>query len=355
TKRPHYLDELSSFDINDIENKYSNEELSWKLISSPTIASKKWVYEQYDSQVLTNTVSINGDAAIIRLKEIPGKAIALSTDCNERYVYLDAYQGGLAAVCEGARNVVCVGAEPIAITNCLNFGNPYDPEVYWQFKEAVRGIRDACIALNTPVTGGNVSFHNESQNNAIFPTPVIGMLGIIDNLDDRMSLEFKQNGDIIYLIGNNREELGGSEVIKIITGKILGTAPIINIEDEIALQKLTLDLIHNHIINATHDVAEGGIAIALAEMAIASKKYGCNVNLDKLSLGNLFGESQSRIIVTLPSQKITEFEKTCNKYNIPFFKLGNVIEDNFVINNLIKTTITNITEKWDNALENQLR
>ncbi|MBP7215297.1 MAG: phosphoribosylformylglycinamidine synthase subunit PurL [Candidatus Kapabacteria bacterium] len=354
TKRPHYLDELNNYDFNKLENKYSNEELFWKLISSPTISSKKWVYEQYDSQVLTNTVSISGDAAIIRLKEIPGKAIALSTDCNERYVYLDAYQGGLAAVCEGARNVACVGAEPIAITNCLNFGNPYDPEVYWQFTEAVRGIRDACIALNTPVTGGNVSFHNESQNNAIFPTPVIGMLGIIDNLDDKISLEFKQNSDIIYLLGNNREELGGSEVIKIITDKILGKAPMINLAEEIELQKLILDLIHNHIINAAHDVAEGGIAIALAEMSIASREYGCNVDIGKLSLGNLFGESQSRIIITLPTDKIKDFENTCKRYNVPFFKLGKVIEDKFIINNVINTDRRSLQEKWDNALESQL-
>ena len=352
--KPHYLDQLNNYNFNNLENKYSNEELFWKLLSSPTIASKKWVYEQYDSQVLTNTVSHTDDAAIIRLKEIPGKAIALSTDCNERYVYLDAYQGGMSAVCESARNVVCVGAEPIAITNCLNFGDPYDPEVYWQFKEAVRGIRDACIALNTPVTGGNVSFHNESQNNAIFPTPVIGMLGIIDNLIDRMSLEFKQNGDAIYLLGNNREELGGSEAIKIIAGEILGKAPIINIEVEIALQKLTLDLIHNHIINAAHDIAEGGIAIALAEMAIASKKLGCNVDLGNSTLGTLFGESQSRIIITLQEDKIQEFEEMCRKYNVQYFKLGNVVEDKFIINNVVDTDIPRIINIWDNALESQI-
>lgn len=352
--KPHYLDKLINYDFNNLDNKYSNEELFWKLLSSPTIASKKWVYEQYDSQVLTNTVSHSDDAAVIRLKEIPGKAIALTTDCNERYVYLDPYQGGMAAVCESARNVVCVGAEPIAITNCLNFGNPYDPEVYWQFKEAVRGIREACIALNTPVTGGNVSFHNESQNNAIFPTPVIGMLGIIDNLDNRMSLEFKQNGDAIYLLGNNREELGGSEAVKIITGEILGKAPIINIEDEISLQKLTLDLINNHIINAAHDIAEGGIAIALAEMAIVSQKYGCNVDLGNSTLGKLFGESQSRIIITVHTDKIQEFENMCSNHNVQYFNLGNVIEDKFIINKVIETDIFHITNIWNNALENLL-
>ncbi|MEN6296034.1 MAG: phosphoribosylformylglycinamidine synthase subunit PurL [Chloroherpetonaceae bacterium] len=355
SKKPSYLDQLNAYDFNNLEIKFTNEELFWKLLNSPTIASKKWVFEQYDSQVLTNTVSTKGDAAIIRLKELPGKAIALSTDCNGRYVYLDPYTGGMEAVCESARNVVCVGAEPIAITNCLNFGNPYDPEVYWQFKEAVRGIRDACIALNTPVTGGNVSFHNESQENAIFPTPVIGMLGIIDNLDDRMSSEFKNRGDVIYLLGNNREELGGSEIVKILTGNILGTAPILNLQEEIVLQKLTLDLIKNKIINAAHDVAEGGIAIALAEMSIDSIKYGCSVDLgNDPSLAMLFGESQSRIIVTVSAENISEFEKLCKEYNVQNFKLGSVTENNFIINKVVNTSISKLTADWENALENRI-
>jgi phosphoribosylformylglycinamidine synthase len=355
SKKPSYLDQLNAYDFNNLEIKFTNEELFWKLLNSPTIASKKWVFEQYDSQVLTNTVSTKGDAAIIRLKELPGKAIALSTDCNGRYVYLDPYTGGMEAVCESARNVVCVGAEPIAITNCLNFGNPYDPEVYWQFKEAVRGIRDACIALNTPVTGGNVSFHNESQENAIFPTPVIGMLGIIDNLDDRMSSEFKNSGDAIYLLGNNREELGGSEIVKILTGNILGKAPILNLQEEIVLQKLTLDLIKNKIINAAHDVAEGGIAIALAEMSIDSIKYGCSIDLgNDPSLGMLFGESQSRIIVTVSAENISEFEKLCKEYNVQNFKLGSVIENNFIINKVVNTSISKLTADWENALENRI-
>ncbi|MCE5304769.1 phosphoribosylformylglycinamidine synthase subunit PurL [bacterium] len=355
SKKPSYLDQLNAYDFNNLEIKFTNEELFWKLLNSPTIASKKWVFEQYDSQVLTNTVSTKGDAAIIRLKELPGKAIALSTDCNGRYVYLDSYTGGMEAVCESARNVVCVGAEPIAITNCLNFGNPYDPEVYWQFKEAVRGIRDACIALNTPVTGGNVSFHNESQENAIFPTPVIGMLGIIDNLDDRMSSEFKNRGDVIYLLGNNREELGGSEIVKILTGNILGTAPILNLQEEIVLQKLTLDLIKNKIINAAHDVAEGGIAIALAEMSIDSIQYGCSIDLgNDPSLGMLFGESQSRIIVTVSAKNISEFDKLCKGYNVQNFKLGSVVENNFIINKVVNTSISKLTADWENALENRI-
>jgi len=215
-KRPEYLNITKTDKLNLEEIKDTPLEVFKKLLASPTIASKKWIFEQYDSQVQTNTISIKGDAAVLRLRQVPGKGIALTTDCNSRYVYLDPYEGGKSAVCEAARNVVCVGAKPVAITNCLNFGNPYDPEVYFQFREAVRGMKDACLALQTPVTGGNVSFHNESQNFAVFPTPVIGMLGIIDDLNKRMTPEFKQNGDLIYLLGNNRSEVGGSELALIV-------------------------------------------------------------------------------------------------------------------------------------------
>ncbi|MGA2298816.1 MAG: phosphoribosylformylglycinamidine synthase subunit PurL, partial [FCB group bacterium] len=174
--KPAYLHDIQTLDINNL--KFSFEDVFYKLLSSPNIASKRWVYEQYDSQVRTNTMSIIGDAAVLRIKEIPGKGIAVCTDCNSKYTYLNPYQGALIAVAEAARNVVCVGAEPVAITNCLNFGNPYDPEVYWTFKEVIKGMGDACRKFNTPVTGGNVSFHNESRNRAIYPTPVIGMLGL---------------------------------------------------------------------------------------------------------------------------------------------------------------------------------
>jgi phosphoribosylformylglycinamidine synthase len=213
---PKYLAETRKFNTSKYINQVATNEHFWQLLTSPTIASKRWIYEQYDSQVRTNTMSIQGDAAVLRLKEIAGKGIAVCTDSNSRYTYLNPYRGGMAAVCEAARNVACVGAKPVAITNCLNFGNPYVPEVYWQFREAIRGMGDACRFLETPVTGGNVSFHNESKQNAIFPTPTIGMLGIIDDISKVMSYDFKAEGDEIFLLGNNRNELGGSEYLKII-------------------------------------------------------------------------------------------------------------------------------------------
>lgn len=357
-KKPKYLDDLKNKSkiIEELNNSNLNKyELFEKLLTSPTIASKRWIYQQYDSQVLTNTVSIIGDAAVLRLKELPGKGIALTTDCNSRYVYLDPYKGGMAAVFEAARNVACVGALPIAITNCLNFGNPYDPEIYYQFKETVRGMKDACLALDTPVTGGNVSFHNESQNFAIFPTPTIGMLGVIEDLNKIMSVQYKQDGDLIYLLGNSREELGGSELVKILTNEIIGEAPEMNIDEEVKLQKTILELIHSQIINAAHDVSEGGIAIALAEMGIYSKNLGASIDLGQNpSLGKLFGESQSRIIVTLNPSNKQIFEEKCKESAVEFYPLGVVQNNFFEIKNLFKIELSKIKELYETAIEKEL-
>lgn len=352
--RPKYLDETEKFDTNPFENEVPSEQDFWNLLASPTIASKRWVYEQYDSQVRTNTVSSRGDAAVIRLKELPGKAIALSTDCNSRYTYLNPYAGAMAAVCEAARNVVCVGAKPVAITNCLNFGNPYDPEVYYQFREAIRGMGDACRRLDTPVTGGNVSFHNESQNHAIFPTPTIGMLGIIDDLNKVVSMEFKTEGDLIYLIGNNRSELGGSEYLKNKIGKITGKAPIINLDEELALQNAILEMIENQLLSSAHDTSEGGLAICLAEKSIASTNLGCKVHLE-LSAGHLFGESQSRVVVSVNPENAPALEQICKKLNVSYFRLGDVTRETFEIDGFLRTTHHQISKMYNTALENLLR
>lgn len=359
TKFPKYLEELKikNKKIDEINNEnYDKLKLFEQLLTSPTIASKRWVYQQYDSQVLTNTISIIGDAAVLRLKELPGKAIALTTDCNSRYVYLDAYKGAMAAVFEAARNVACVGALPIAITNCLNFGNPYDPEIYYQFKEAIRGMKDACLALDTPVTGGNVSFHNESQNFAIFPTPTIGMLGVIEDLNNIMSVQFKQAADLIYLIGNDREELGGSELIKILTNEIIGEAPEMNIEEEVKLQKAILELIKAKVINAAHDVSEGGIAIALAEMGIYSNNLGAKIDFGvNPSLGKLFGESQSRIVVTVDPSQQSKFEQYCKELEINSYFLGEVQNNTFEIKNLFKVEVSKLKELYETAIEKELK
>jgi len=347
SKKPTYMTETENFDLDSLD-KVDSEEAFWKILTSPSVASKKWIYEQYDSQVRTNTVSIKGDAALIRIKELPGTGIAVSTDCNSRYVYLNPYKGAMSAVAEAARNVVCVGATPVAVTNCLNFGNPYDPEIYYQFKEVIKGMGDACRAFDTPVTGGNVSFHNESKTKAIFPTPTIGMLGVIDDLEKKMSYDFKNAGDYIYLLGNNRNELGGSQFLKTIHNKITGIAPALILEDELKLQKTTLELIKKGLINSAHDTAEGGIAIALAESAIGSGSLGCNIEIDDDN-AKLFGESQSRIIVTVSESKKLDFEKLCSNNKLESYLLGKVIENNFIIGS-ISTNVENLITEYENAI-----
>lgn len=346
-KEPEYLKETRSFDFNDLPDVDVKQAFE-KIITSPTIASKKWVYEQYDSQVRTNTVSIKGDAAVMRLKELPGKGIAVSTDCNSRYVYLNPYHGGMAAVVESARNVACTGATPVAITNCLNFGNPYDPEVYFQFREAIRGMGDACKALDTPVTGGNVSFHNESKQNAVFPTPTIGMLGVIDDLDKRMSSEFKNEGDLVFVIGDDNKELGGSEYVKQITGKIVGDSPQIDLNKEKNLIKLILKLIKDDIIHSAHDTSEGGLAICLAEKSISSG-LGCEVEIEN-DPASLFGESQGRIVVSISPEKESILKSLCSSNDISFKKLGTVKGDYFNIKDVMRYSIDEIRSMYENAI-----
>lgn len=303
-----------------------------RLLAAPTIASKRWVYEQYDSQVGDNTVMRReGDAAVLRLKELPGKAIAVTTDCNSRYVYLNPYRGGATAVAEAARNCVCVGAEPVAITNCLNFGNPYDPEVYWQFAEAIRGMGDMCRALNTPVTGGNVSFHNESQSHAIFPTPTIGMLGVIDDVHATVGAAFPEAGLQVVLLGWQREELGGSEYLHTIRGRITGDAPTMNIDEEVRLQRATLTAIRSGLIASAHDCAEGGLLVALAEMTFG-RGMGCSVELpwDAMA-GHLFGEAQSRIVVAVSGQHLPDLQTLCAQHDVPVTVLGSTGGDRLAV------------------------
>lgn len=349
-KEPEYIKSTRTFDTSNLKSNYSIQEEFFKVLTSPTVASKRWIYEQYDSQVRTNTVSIKGDAAVLRIKEAPGKGIAVTTDCNSKYVYLNPYHGAMSAVCEAARNVVCVGAEPIGITNCLNFGNPYNPEVFWQFKEAIRGMGDACRALNTPVTGGNVSFHNESKSFAVYPTPTIGMLGVIDDLNYTMSMEFKSAGDKIYMLGNTRNELGGSEYLKVIFNEIQGESPIIDINEELTLQKTVLQLIRSKQINSAHDTSEGGLAICLAEKSIASKGLGCSVDLKgDLSNNSIFGESQSRVLVTVSANKVEEFEATCNSNSQLFHLLGEVTESIFSVEG-VHTNHEELKEAYEGAI-----
>jgi phosphoribosylformylglycinamidine synthase subunit PurL len=321
------------------------------LLAAPTIASKRWIYEQYDSQVGDNTVMrTDGDAAVLRIKELPGKGIAVTTDCNSRYAYLNPYRGGLIAVAEAARNCVCVGAEPVAITNCLNFGNPYDPEVYWQFAEAIRGMGDMCTALQTPVTGGNVSFHNESQQHAIFPTPTIGMLGIIDDLTKTVGNAITKDGEIVAMMGWQREELGGSEYLHTVKKRITGDAPMIDIDQEVRLQRATLQAIRTGLLTAAHDCSEGGLGIACAEMTFRNG-IGMNIELPwDHYVGHLFGEAQSRIVVTLPESSLQDLHDLCAEADVPLTVLGRTGGDRFIVKDLADEAVADLRTVYEDAI-----
>jgi len=355
SKEPEYLQKTRNFDFSKLENNISIQDAFFKILTTPTVASKRWIFEQYDSQVRTNTVSIKGDAAVLRLKELPGKGIAVKTDCNPRYVYLNPYEGAKTAVAEAARNVVCTGAKPVAITNCLNFGNPYDPEVYWQFKEAVRGMGDACRKFNTPVTGGNVSFHNESRDRAVYPTPTIGMLGLIDDLSKTIGAGFRNEGDIIVLLGNEREELGGSEYLKQIHGLVTGEAPILDLDEEKALHDAVLEAIDSRLLESAHDISEGGIAVTLAEKAIISGELGADLKLASDSIGTYFGESQSRIVVSLKESNYSALKYICDKHNVATTNIGIVTSGSFTVNSKIKTDVKTLSTEYESAIPNIMK
>jgi len=275
-----------------------------RLLSAPTIASKSWAYRQYDSTVRTNTViGPGGDAAVLRVRGT-NKAIAVKTDCNGRYVYLDPRVGGRIAVAEAARNVACTGARPMAITNCLNFGNPTRPEVFYQFKEAVAGMGEACRALGTPVTGGNVSLYNESPSGAVYPTPVIGMVGLIDDLSHITRATFQHDGDAVLLLGEMDGELGGSEYLATIHGKVLGAPPRCDLDREKKVIDSLLDAIRAGAVSSAHDCSDGGLAIALAECCVADLECQSGADIDLSAFGRipnrgvLFGETQARIVIS---------------------------------------------------------
>src|SRR5689334_22871696 len=299
-----------------------------RLLSAPSIASKTWAYRQYDSTVRTNTVvGPGGDAAVLRVRGT-NKAIATKTDGNGRYVYLDPRTGGRIAVAESARNVACVGARPMAITNCLNFGNPRRPEVFYQFREAVAGMGEACRALGTPVTGGNVSFYNESPTSAVYPTPVIGMVGLIDDLAHVTRSAFQHDGDTILLLGAMGGELGGSEYLATIHGEVVGAPPHCDPEREKAVIDALLESIQAGAVSSAHDCSDGGLAVALAECCIANIdcRSGAEIDLSRFSQfpdrGILFGETQARIVVsTAAPERVMEIAQ---RHGVPCVQIGRV-------------------------------
>lgn len=336
---PSYLNEVNDLQVELLPEPEDFNETLLTLLKSPNITSKHWVYNQYDSTVRTNTMMGPGsDAAVVRLKGTR-KALAMCTDGNGRYVYLNPRVGGQIAVAEAARNVVCTGGEPLAITNCLNFGNPQDPEIYWQFREAVTGMGEVCRALNTPVTGGNVSFYNENVDSAVYPTPVIGMVGILDDLDQMTTPDFKDPDDFIVVIGSLNGQLGGSEYLKTILNRVEGPIPQMNIEFEMRVQEVCLESIKKNIIKSAHDISDGGLAVNIAESLISARE-GIGARLDfarKLRNDELvFGECQSAIIVTLCEEDLINLVIIAQEFDVPTQTIGRVTETGrLVINNLI--------------------
>ena len=307
SSEPEYYREFQSME-NEIPGVEDYKETLVKLLQQPTIASKEWVYDQYDYMVRTNTVVAPGsDAAVIRIRGTR-KGLAMTTDCNSRYMYLDPETGGKIAVAEAARNIICSGGQPLAITDNLNFGNPEKPEIFWQIEKAADGISEACRTLNTPVIGGNVSLYNETNGTAIYPTPVIGMVGLVDDIDHVTTQSFKASGDLIYLVGETKDEFGGSELQKLTYGKIFGKAPELDLEKEEKAQEQILKAIRSGLVASAHDVAEGGLAVAAAESLIGSKGLGADIKVTGNATSALFSESQSRFLLSVKKENQEAFE-----------------------------------------------
>jgi len=322
-----------------------------ELLQQPTIASKEWVYDQYDYMVRTNTVvSPGSDAAVVRVRGT-NKALAMTTDCNSRYIYLDPVEGGKIAVAEAARNIVCSGAEPLAITDCLNFGNPEKPEIFWQIEKAADGMSEACRTLSTPVIGGNVSLYNETNGEAVYPTPVIGMVGLISDLKHITTQNFKKAGDVIYVIGESKEDWGGSELQKMLHGKIFGKAPSIDLELEEKRQKQLLEAIRLGVIASAHDLAEGGLAVALAE-SLFGTELGANVTIKNDAVVELFSETQSRFLVSVPQTYTKAFESVVEDA----IRIGEVVSgENLTISDnekqvVLKENVKKLESAWKGAI-----
>lgn len=336
-KKPSYIDKASSFRPNAIPSPESYIEAAKQVFFSPNIVSKRWVYEQYDSTVRAGTMTTNSpsDAALVRVIGTK-KALALTVDCNSMYVRADPYVGTMIAVAEAARNIVCSGGEPVAITNCLNFGNPYNPEVYWQFVNAIKGMGDACKRFGTPVTGGNVSFYNQSvgkdKTEPVYPTPTIGMLGILENAERRMTLDFKAKGHQIYMVGTPQNDIASSEYLRLVHKVELSPPPYFDLDEEFHIQQHIKSLIKNKMIQSAHDISEGGLFTTLMESAMVN-----NLGFDVETDGNfrkdayLFGESQSRVVVSCTLALEDEVVNYLNSHNVPFTKLGEVIGEQVVI------------------------
>lgn len=354
SREPEYYRELKSKSLAGIKLKDTPEKVLLALLANPTIASKEWVYRQYDHQVGTNTVVLpgDGDAGVLRVRGT-NKGIAMTTDCNSRYVYLDPYVGGALAVVEAAQNVVCVGAKPLAITDCLNFGNPEKPEIFWQFEQACAGVSEACRVLETPVTGGNVSFYNETPGQAIYPTPMIGMVGLVEDLSHLLRSSFKSEGEKVYLIGELNGELAGSEYLAMFEGLEAGALPELNLKDIKARLDFVLKINRAGLVLSAHDVAEGGLAVALAEM---TKTCGTEISIftDDI-LRALFGERLGRIIISVSEENTKKVENMAAAENIPLVCLGKTGGDSLTIRVNGEECLNTPVKKYREVYEGSLK
>ncbi|MBS4220597.1 phosphoribosylformylglycinamidine synthase subunit PurL [Bacillus sp. FJAT-49711] len=350
SEEPAYYREFQAMEQEIPEVSDYNEALL-NLLQQPTIASKEWVYSQFDQHVGANTVvSPGSDAAVVRISG-KNKAIAITTDCNSRYIYLDPEVGGKIAVAEAARNVVCSGAKPLAITDGLNFGSPEKPEIFWQIEKSAAGISEACIALESPVIGGNVSLFNEKGGKAIYPTPIIGMVGLIEDLSYITTQNFKSAGDLIYIVGETKDEFGGSELQKMVNGKIFGKAPAIDLEVEVKRQKQILEAIRSGYIASAHDVSEGGAAVAIAESLFGTDGLGAEVNLAGNETAALFAETQSRFILSVKKEHQAAFEQLVEDATL----IGEVTDRGVLViegseKQLISSEVKTLEDAWKGAI-----
>lgn len=351
---PKYLAEIAKFKADDIAVPEDLQQVAEVMMALPTIASKQWIYNQYDSMVgiANSTTNQPSDAAIVAIKDTT-KAVAITTDCNSRYVYADPYKGAMIAVSEAARNIVCSGGAPLGVTNCLNFGNPYDPEVYYQFVNAIKGMGEACRKFDTPVTGGNVSFYNQNPDGPVNPTPTIGMVGMLENIADKMTLDFKQTGDVIYVLGNVTNDLGCSEYLHSFHGVTKSTAPYFNIDEEFALQQTVSSLIKNKLVASAHDVSEGGLFVTLCEAGFnRSLGFTLATTNDVRTDAWLFGEGQSRVVVSVSTENQAAFEQAVQ--DTAFTKLGVVTNGDVLVNQQAWATISSWKNIYDNAIGKKL-
>ncbi|HWR82141.1 MAG TPA: phosphoribosylformylglycinamidine synthase subunit PurL [Candidatus Deferrimicrobium sp.] len=353
-KRPAYMDEIANLDLSAFPLNRDWNDVLVTMLASPNICHKGWVFDQYDSMVRTSTaVGPGSDAAVLRLRTT-NKALAMTTDCNGRYCYINPRLGAQSAVAEAARNIVCSGGRPLAVTNCLNFGNPYKPEIYFGFAEAVAGMGEACRAFNTPVTGGNVSFYNEDPQRAVFPTPTIGMIGLIEGVGHITTQWFKDDGDVIFLLGKNEEHLGASEYLHAMFGLTKGTVPPLDLESEKQLQAALLGAIQAGLIKSAHDCSEGGLVVALAECCISNREHllGAEVTLSDNIRADclLFGEVQSRVVISCAPDKVDAVRQFFIEKDIACTRVGRVGGSRLRINNLIDTSLASLAETYYTAL-----